>query len=85
MAVFKPRQVMRDFPWIHLVIGAFGNTTFFVGSIFFFWESTKAAGIWLFILGSFGMLVGSLGEAFVRHERHKYPRIAEDVDGDAGG
>lgn len=31
----------------------------------------KEFGVWLFIVGSFGMLIGSLGEAVVRYERHR--------------
>lgn len=61
---------MADFPWIHLGIGIFGNVTFIVGSVFFLFPGLQAAGIWLFIFGTFGMLLGSLGEVLVRYERH---------------
>ncbi len=73
-----PRRLVRmlvyEFPLIHLTVSMLGNTTFAVGSILFFFQSSKQAGLWLFIIGSFGMLLGSLGEAFVRHERHKRSR-----------
>ena len=58
--------VIHDFPWIHRVLGLIGNAAFFVGSILFFYEALKTAGIWLFVIGSFFMLVGSAGEFLVR-------------------
>lgn len=63
------RAFLRDYEWIHIGIGLFGNFLFFVGSVFFLWASWQTAGVWLFILGSFAMLLGSLGEALVRWER----------------
>ncbi|WLR51850.1 YrhK family protein [Bacillus tianshenii] len=33
---------------------------FLVGSVFFFWEATKHAGIWLFVLGSLLLLIRPL-------------------------
>lgn len=62
---------LRDFPWIHLGIGLFGNLLFFVGSIMFFWSSVKTLAIWLFVIGSLGMLLGSIGELLVRVERRR--------------
>lgn len=59
-------EVIHDFPWLHRVLGLTGNAAFFVGSILFFSEALKTAGIWLFVIGSFFMLVGSAGEFLVR-------------------
>lgn len=59
------RRISQDYPWIHLGIGILGNTAFFVGSVFFLWEDWKRAGVWLFIIGSAGMLIGSLGRTLV--------------------
>jgi hypothetical protein len=59
-----------DRPWAHLGIGLFGNTTFVVGSVLFLYERLQTAGVWLFIVGSSGMLLGSLGELLARVERH---------------
>ena len=56
-----------DYEWIHLILGMLGNLTFFIGSIFFLWESWKIAGVWLFIIGSFLMLIGSIGSGLVKH------------------
>lgn len=50
---------------------ALRNLIFFIGSIWFLWESTKMAGVWAFIVGAFGMMVGSIGEAIVKYERHR--------------
>lgn len=63
--------VLSDFPWVHLALGLFGNTLFVVGSVLFFWESTKTLGIWLFVFGSSGMLLGSVGELLVRVEKKR--------------
>lgn len=30
---------------------------FLIGSVFFFWESTKTAGVWLFVLGSIQLII----------------------------
>lgn len=62
---------LRKFPWAHLGLGILGNTAFFVGSIFFLYEDLKTAGVWLFIVGSLGMLVGSLGQLLVSVERKR--------------
>lgn len=64
-------EILRDFPWVHLSTGLLGNALFFAGSIMFFWESTKTLAIWFFVLGSLGMLTGSLGELFVRIEKRR--------------
>ena len=61
------RVVIQDYSWIHTAIGLFGNLTFFVGSILFFerFEDYKDIGVWLFVIGSFLMLIGSVGNFFV--------------------
>ena len=58
------KTVLRDYGWIHLGLGLAGNVTFFIGSILFLpaLESWKTVGVWLFIVGSFLMLVGAAGE-----------------------
>lgn len=68
------RAFLRDYEWIHIGVGLFGNFLFFVGSVFFLWASWQTAGVWLFIVGSFAMLLGSLGEALVRWERRLRPK-----------
>ncbi len=69
------RSFVRDYEWIHTLIGIFGNTTFFAGSVLFLWESTKPLGVWLFIVGAAGMLVGSVGSAIVQMERRRRPDL----------
>ncbi len=67
----KPlRTFVRDFPWIHLGLGLIGNVAFLVGSIFFLWKTLEPAGVWLFIVGAGGMLIGSVGQLFVWIEEH---------------
>lgn len=63
---------LHEFPWIHLGIGLFGNLLFFVGSVLFFWPAAKDVGIWMFVVGSLGMLLGSVGEIVVRIEKHRH-------------
>ncbi|TDC80734.1 YrhK family protein [Actinomadura sp. 7K507] len=64
----RARGFLADFPWIHLGIGIFGNLAFVVGSVLFLYADLQRAGVWLFIAGSSGMLVGSFGEVLVRVE-----------------
>lgn len=72
------RAFVHQFQWFHLAMGLLGNASFVVGSVFFLWEATKPAGVWLFIIGSAGMLLGSLGSAIVAYERAK-GRMPGDV------
>lgn len=65
-------SALRDFPWVHLGLGLFGNTLFFVGSVMFFWSSVKTLAIWLFVVGSLGMLLGSIGQVLVRIDKHRH-------------
>jgi hypothetical protein len=65
------KAFVRDFPTVHLVIGVAGNLIFFVGSVLFVWHATELLAIWLFIVGSFGMLLGAIGQALYLHERHR--------------
>ena len=62
---------VRDFPWLHLGLGLAGNLMFVVGSVLFFFKSVETAAIWLFVVGSLGMLVGSIGELLVRIETRR--------------
>jgi hypothetical protein len=53
---------------VHLGIGTLGNVSFLAGSFLFSYE-VKPLSNYLFIAGSAGMLVGTLGGAIVRLER----------------
>ncbi len=59
--------LVHDYSWIHLTIGLIGNILFFVGSVLFLpqYEAYKVLAIWLFIVGSFLMLTGSVGRFLV--------------------
>lgn len=50
---------------MHTSLGIFGNVAFLIGSICFLFESSKTVGVWLFIAGAAGMLIGSVGRAVV--------------------
>ncbi|MFP4437635.1 MAG: YrhK family protein [Chloroflexaceae bacterium] len=54
---------------MHTIIGIIGNVCFFVGSIFFLFDTLQTAGTWLFIFGSLGMLISSVGSAIVMAHR----------------
>lgn len=70
------REFVTDFEWIHDGIGNFGNLCFVIGSVLFLWKGAEIWGVWLFIVGSAGMLVGSAGATLVRWEH----RIRKDGD-----
>lgn len=68
-AAMHPLQTfLRHHTWVHTILGLIGNTCFVVGSVFFLFEPVKTAGIWLFVVGSLGMLLGSVGQAVVNWE-----------------
>ena len=58
------QTLVREFPYIHKGIGLVGNTCFFVGSVLFFkmFRDYYTFAVWLFVIGSFGMLLGTVGE-----------------------
>lgn len=62
------KTLVKDYGWIHTAIGAIGNFIFFVGSIFFLpsFHSMLTTGVWLFITGSLLMMMGAIGEFFVK-------------------
>ncbi len=67
-SVSKPlRVIIQDYSWIHMTIGLVGNLSFFIGSILFFerFKDYKTLAVWLFVVGSLFMLVGSVGNFFV--------------------
>jgi hypothetical protein len=58
-------RFVSNYEWIHTSLGLLGNLAFLLGSVLFLWESTKQTGVWLFIFGAAGMLIGSIGRAIV--------------------
>ncbi|WP_413160235.1 YrhK family protein [Capilliphycus salinus ALCB114379] len=71
----KPlKQIIYKYKWVHTRIGILGNICFLIGSFLFLLEFQKA-GVWWFIFGSTGMLIGNVGNAFVmgaRNHRRNY-------------
>ncbi len=61
------KVLVQDYGWVHLSLGLLGNLMFFVGSVLFLpvLEKYKVLGVWLFIIGSFLMLIGSIGRFLV--------------------
>lgn len=79
------RALTRRFEPIHTGIGIFGNIAFFVGSIFFLFAGLKTVGTWLFIVGSFGMLIGGVGRAIIRVESRKLEETVRRREEERGG
>ncbi|MDD7968322.1 YrhK family protein [Actinomycetospora lemnae] len=64
-------RTAHDVPWVHLAIGLVGNLAFVVGSLFFLSPALTRAGTWLFVVASWGLLIGVLGEILVRYETRR--------------
>ncbi|HDZ73329.1 YrhK family protein [Aurantimonas sp. C2-6-R+9] len=58
------QTLVRDYGHIHLGIGLLGNFLFVVGSVLFFktFEAWYTVAVWMFVLGSTGMFLGSVGQ-----------------------
>jgi hypothetical protein len=65
------RRFAHDVPWVHLGVALVGNLAFVVGSLFFLSPALTRAGTWLFVVASWGLLVGVIGEILVRYEVKK--------------
>ncbi|GAA3223842.1 hypothetical protein GCM10017691_11240 [Pseudonocardia petroleophila] len=66
------QHVATEFRRLHQGIGVLGGVTFFVGSILFLYDGLlQHAAVWLFIVGSAGMLVGNVGSALITYERRE--------------
>lgn len=61
------KTLVHDFGWIHLSLGLLGNALFLIGSVLFLpvFEEQQTIGVWLFITGSFLMLIGAVGRLLV--------------------
>lgn len=59
-------SLVQRYPAVQAGISIFGHATFFVGSVFFLWDSTVIPGTWLFVVGAFGMMLGHIGDALTR-------------------
>ena len=65
------RRFAHDIPWVHLGVALVGNLAFVVGSLFFLSPALTRAGTWLFVVASWGLLVGVIGEILARYEVKK--------------
>jgi len=55
-----------EYEWLHLTLGLIRNTLFLSGSVLFLLNS-ESIGIPAFIVGSFLMIIDSLGSILVKH------------------
>lgn len=67
---------VRDYAWIHTIIGLLGNVAFVTGSVLFLMQQQQQ-GILFFIAGSLGMLIGNLGNAVVMMIERRWRRERE--------
>ncbi|NCP19758.1 MAG: hypothetical protein GW855_11440 [Erythrobacter sp.] len=70
------RLIVKDYGWIHTSIGLIGNVLFVIGSVLFLpsFSSLQTLGVWLFIVGSFLMMIGAAGQLGVKIvERRDHP------------
>jgi hypothetical protein len=67
---------LRRYEWVHVSLGLAGGLSFFIGSICFLSEETQQVGVCMFIFGSFGMLIGNIGDVVVKQ---KQARIEDDT------
>jgi hypothetical protein len=61
------KTLVQEYGWVHLSLGLLGNAAFFIGSILLLpgLHEMRAFAIWLFVIGSFLMMVGALGRLLV--------------------
>jgi hypothetical protein len=78
------RRYAHDIPWVHLGVALVGNLAFVIGSLFFLSPALTRAGTWLFVVASWGLLIGVIGEILARYEAKQRARvIVAAVDRDA--
>ncbi|ANB32995.1 YrhK family protein [Rhodovulum sulfidophilum] len=71
-------RTVRVYRHWHLSVAVAGNFLFLVGSVLFLptFSSWETAGVWMFIVGSFLMLIGAFGEvAKAVYEKHERDRM----------
>jgi len=68
------RRYAHDVPWVHMGVALFGNIAFVIGSLFFLSPALTRAGTWLFVVASWGLLVGVIGEILARYEAKQRAR-----------
>lgn len=75
MLLSSIRVFAHNFPWFHRWMGAAGNTLFVIGSVFFLFKGLVYPGTWIFVAGSFGMMVDSFGEKLLRYEEQHHTAL----------
>lgn len=73
-------RVTERLHWVHAGIGMVGNVLFLAGSVLFLWESTQLLGTWLFIVASFGLMLGSIGDKLLLGSVSDKVSDLEDAD-----
>ncbi len=63
--------------WVHTIIGILGNASFFAGMVLWKLDTAMDLAMWLFIVGTGGMLIDTIGSAFARWERDLYRKKQE--------
>ena len=67
-------DALREFfdknEWVHLTLGLIGNTLFLSGSILFLLHS-RSIGVRAFVIGSFLMLIDTLGSFLAKYGQNR--------------
>lgn len=72
------RTLVQDYEYVHTVMGIVGNLLFVVGSVLFFktFEQYYALAVWMFVVGSAFMFIGSVGDALRRMWNHREEKLS---------
>jgi hypothetical protein len=78
MSLVNMRTLVGEYGHIHTIVGITGNVLFVVGSVLFFkeFEHFYTFGVWMFVLGSFCMLIGTIGTALGRYYERRDDKSA---------
>ncbi len=73
------RALVRDYEYIHIVIGIVGNLLFVFGSVLFFkaFERYYTLAVTLFVVGSTFMFIGSLGSGLRKLWQHREKKLSQ--------
>lgn len=73
-------KFVRKYRWIHLSIGLLGNTFFVIGSLMYLFEHAREIGTICWLIGSIGMLLGRIGEAFAEGLDHHWRKLDGELE-----
>jgi uncharacterized membrane protein len=80
MSLVNMGTLVQEYEHIHTTVGILGNVLFVVGSVLFFKEFDHyyTLAVWMFVIGSFCMLIGALGSGLGRLYKRRENKPTED-------